>query len=692
MNTADKAPGRPAPIDELKAAFENPAIVTGALLYLYGHQTDDEQASQSTQYQNDVGFNGCDAGVLSDIAQWYLKKGFLSEKQINFVKGKLVKYHRQLTPVEKIRPAENRERPGEKPAVQAYMKAGFQKEGTEIWVKWAGQDRPRWNDLLSLVKTLPGRRFLKEHQCWVMPTSEAAAKSLTEWGFELSDALREWWAKMNRPAAAPADIEIPGLLLPLRPFQRAGVAFIEDREGRAIVGDEMGLGKTCQAIGYLMLHPELRPAVIVCPANVKYNWEREIRKFAGPQSVQILSGRPDRRTPAPLADWIIVNYDILANETEQVVKTGPDGQPARDGAGRFIKEKVPVPDTGWADHLKRIKPKAIVADELHYTKNKGAARTKAFLKLARKCKAQILLSGTPIVNRPMEFYNAINLVRPSLFPSWFAFAQRYCGAKHNGFGWDFSGASNTAELHELLTSTVMIRRLKADVLKELPPKQRVVVPLEITNRTEYNRIADDVIDYIRSTEGAEAANKASRAEVLVQFEKLKQAAVRGKLTAAIEWIEDYLTNDPKLVVFADHQATVKALEVAFAGRSVTIDGGTPAAQRQANVDRFMKEDRVQVLIGTKAAKEGLTLTAARATCFVELWWTPGDHDQAEDRVHRIGQEADSVSAYYLLAGDTVEETIAALIDEKRKIIAAVLDGREVEDRDVLSELMKEFKN
>lgn len=688
MKSADKAHnGQPA-LESLKTAFQNPAIVTGALLYLYGYQTTDEQADQNTKYQNDVGFNGADAGVLSDVAQWYLKKGFLTEKQVNFVRNKLMKYHRQLDPISKIQPAENRTQPGGSSApVEAYMKAGFHSEGTQIWIKWKGQERPRWMELLSKVKTLPGRRFDKERECWLTPTSEPVVKSLLEWGFELSPTLKEWWVKMNRPANATSEeIQIPGLHTPLYPFQRAGVAFLEDRGGRAIVADEMGLGKTAQALAYLQLHPELRPAVIVCPANVKYNWAAEIKKFLGPQRVAILEGRPNGG-PAPLADFYIVNYDILPNDTQMVARQRPDGSPATDQRGRPIMERVELPDTGWTDRLKPLKPAAVVMDEAHYFKNSKALRTKAVLRLAKNARAIIPMSGTPIVNRPIEFYNAINLVRPSLFPNWFHYARQYCGGKHNGFGWDFSGASNTEELHQLLKDTVMIRRLKSEVLRELPSKTRSVVPLSIDNRAEYDRIAADVIAWIQRQQGSEAAERASKAEVFAQFEQLKQAATRGKLRSAIDWIQDYLDNNPKLVVFCDHRSTVQALNTAFEGRCVTIDGGTPAAARAEVVERFMKDSRVELFIGTKAAKEGLTLTAASATVFVEMWWTPGEHDQAEDRVHRIGQTANSVNAYYLIALGTVEERIVELIDQKRRTVAAVLDGRTVEDKDILTELI-----
>jgi SWI/SNF-related matrix-associated actin-dependent regulator 1 of chromatin subfamily A len=271
---------------------------------------------------------------------------------------------------------------------------------------------------------------------------------------------------------------------------------------------------------------------------------------------------------------------------------------------------------------------------------------------------------------------------------------RYCGAKHNGFGWDFNGATNMEELHKILTESCLIRRLKKDVLKELPPKIRSVVPLEIDNRDEYDAIENATKDIVQKSldkiEGTQIAN----AEALAKIEYLKQAAVRGKMKAAVAWIRNWLDSGEKLVVFCHHKTTVDALMKEFGECAVKIDGSVPTApstKRQEAVDTFQNETWCRLFVGTMAAKEGITLTAASNTCFLEMWWTSGDHVQAEDRVHRIGQEADSVGAYYLIGERTIEETIAKLIDKKAKVLAAVLDGKSVENENLLTALLREYK-
>lgn len=302
----------------------------------------------------------------------------------------------------------------------------------------------------------------------------------------------------------------------------------------------------------------------------------------------------------------------------------------------------------------------------------------------------LALSGTPIVNRPVEFYNPINLVSPGLFPSFFHYARRYCGAIHNGFGWDFNGASNTQELHHKLTSSIMMRRLKKDVLKELPTKRRLTVPIEIETGCEYWRAERGFNEWLRGI-SPEKAEKAAAAEAMVKINYLKQLAVAAKMNSCIEWIRDFLDSGEKLVVFAHHKQTVDELMKEFGAAAVKIDGSVSASGRQAAVDAFQTDDRIRLFVGTKAAAEGITLTAASSTCTIELQWQPGIHSQMEDRVHRIGQTADSVTAWYLLAGGTIEEDIAELIDSKQQVLSQVLDGEEAAEESLFTELLRRFR-
>jgi SWI/SNF-related matrix-associated actin-dependent regulator 1 of chromatin subfamily A len=300
----------------------------------------------------------------------------------------------------------------------------------------------------------------------------------------------------------------------------------------------------------------------------------------------------------------------------------------------------------------------------------------------------IALTGTPIMNRPVEIYNALSMINPFVVPNYWQFTQRYCGAKYNGFGWDFNGASNTEELHRLLTGTVMIRRKKADVLKDLPDKVYSSIPMELENQKEYDYAEANFIDFVKHTKGQEAADKASNAAVITQIEGLKQLAVKGKMNAVIEWVHDFLESGEKLVLFAIHKSAIDQLMEEFKGLAVKIDGSVTADDRNKAVEAFQNDDRVRLFIGNiKAAGVGLTLTAASNVAFIEYPWTPGELKQAEDRCHRIGQK-NSVNIHHLVAYHTIEGEIVDLLDSKTKVLDAVLDGHETHEESLLSSLIK----
>lgn len=515
-------------------------------------------------------------------------------------------------------------------------------------------------ETLNKVKLIPGRRFHNEGynaKYWTVPLSVDAVEQLQDLGFQMAPALIEYLEKSKIHVDDMPEIDIPGLGMELFPYQKKGVAFIEAKDGRALVGDEMGLGKTAQSLAWLQLHPEKRPVVIVVPASLKLNWDREANMWMSNPKVQILSGKK-ANTPI-VGEIIVINYDIIG---------------------------------AWVKALKAIKPQVLVLDEVHKIKNKGTQRTKAVTNLAKSTPHIIGLSGTPIENRPAEIYNAVKMIDPAVAGPWMAFGKRYCDGYHNGFGWTFNGASNVAELHEKLTSTIMIRRKKEDVLKDLPAKVRSFVPMEIDNWKTYNRVEADFISWVKHEKGLAAAEKASKAEALAKISALKQLAAEGKMTQAIDWIKDHLDTNGKLVVFAVHKKTIDRLMNELVDYSpVKVDGSVSQESRQLAVDTFQNDPRCRVFVGNiNAAGTGLTLTAASSVAFVEIGWTPGEMSQAEDRIHRIGQTADSVNAYYLLAGGTIEETMARLIDSKRKVLDQVLDGVETDSKNLLGELMEQY--
>lgn len=528
-------------------------------------------------------------------------------------------------------------------------------------------------ELVMVVKEIHGRKYDPKEKCWYIPFLAKNVEIFKGLGFKVGQSITTQQKAKNAPVSPQINTENIAHI-PLFTYQKQGIEFLEQTKGNALIGDDMGLGKTIQAIGWLELHPELRPAIIVVPSSLKLNWEREIQKWSNSnQKIQILSGTKNKEQL--YGDVIIVNYDILRNTYKTI--------------GGKKKE---VPNTGWVDYIIQYNPKVLILDEAHKIKNNQTAQTKSVKKLRKYVKHIIGLTGTPIENRPIELYNMLSLINKSLVGSRWNYGKRYCDASYNGFGWDFSGSSNVEELHEKLMG-VMIRRKKVDVLTDLPPKVRSVIPLPIstTHRNKYTRAEKDFIAWVKQTRGDKAAVKAKNAEHLVKINYLKQLAMEGKIQETISWINDFLETGNKLVVFAVHKQTIQLIMNAFKNVAIKIDGSTSANKRQEAVDRFQNEDQIKLFVGNiQAAGVGITLTAANALAFVELGWTPMEHDQAEDRIYRIGQKSDSVNIYYLLAENTIEEQIAKLIDEKRKVITSIVDGSIVEESSMLSELLKTY--
>ena len=300
-----------------------------------------------------------------------------------------------------------------------------------------------------------------------------------------------------------------------------------------------------------------------------------------------------------------------------------------------------------------------------------AQRTKATIELAAKLPDDALrlaLTGTPVLNRPEELVSQLRAIgRLGDFGSGARLSRR------------FRDAGSDDRLHWNLRAHCYVRRTKDQVLPQLPSKRHDTVPVPLSNEDEYRLAEQDVIAWLQTlpldlkTLDAKVA-AALRSEQLVRLNNLRQLAAAGKLPTALSWIADFLESGEPLVVFAEHVATQRAVLRALP-RLAHILGADSSTRRQAAVDAFQDEDGPQLIVcSLKAASQGITLTRASNVAFLELDWTPARHDQAEDRLHRIGQES-AVTAWYLLAPDTIDETMGELLDRKRSVINAVTDGQ-----------------
>jgi len=453
---------------------------------------------------------------------------------------------------------------------------------------------------------------------------------------------------------------VTALTVPYK-FQLWGVRQIHRFGGRAAVCDEQGLGKSFQSLLYAHRTPSADPVVVVCPASLKWNWHHEAAAHLGLRA-DVLEGRAPRTgpllRPAPVT---VVNYDILWDHME---------------------------------YLKRLRPGLVVVDESSYLAGRTTARARAARHLANGVKHVLALSGTPLVNRPAELWPTLNLVRPDLFPSFHAFAHRYCAPKRSFWGgWDFKGASHLDELHELIFRTCAYRRRKADVLKELPDKVHTVVPLDLpaAGRREYDHALRDFLGWL-AEHSPERVSRAARAERLAQLSALKGLAARHKLPLVRDWVQGHRRGtEGKLALFGTHRAVLGQLKEWFPRGSVEVHGGVVGRARQAAVDRFQRDAKAWLFLGNiKAAGMGLTLTAAQTVGLVELPWAPGALAQVVDRAHRIGQKS-TVHCYYFVARGTVDEDLLELLRRKQEVLTAVLDGGESEDFDVVEQLTQRMK-
>jgi SWI/SNF-related matrix-associated actin-dependent regulator 1 of chromatin subfamily A len=430
--------------------------------------------------------------------------------------------------------------------------------------------------------------------------------------------------------------------------QREGVEFLlRPRPMRgALLADDMGLGKTRQAIvAAQSAHPH-GPILIVCPASVKLNWEREIRAVLGSADVALLG-----RDEGP-ARWTIVNYD------------------------RLRTHRTELEATDWA---------TLILDEAHYLKNRHSQRSILVLGgehrprkrgklpagrirgLVERAERVILLTGTPITNRPLDLFPLLRAIGHPLGDDLMRYALRYCAAFQTEWGWDMGGASHLDELHERLKE-VLLRRRKDEVL-DLPPKLRTYMPVEV-DLVAYRKVWLDYVQFLASRK----RKRMPRALLLAEIAKLRHAAALAKVDAAAAHVEAVLEAGEKVIVFSCHQGVVDALMQRFGRQAVRLTGAENAAQRQLAVDAFQHDPAVRVFVGNLvAAGVGVSLTAATQVLFVDYSFVPAQHLQAEDRPYRIGQ-LNAVTVTYLSAVGTLDEEIERLLAQKLALVSEAIDG------------------
>lgn len=476
----------------------------------------------------------------------------------------------------------------------------------------------------------------------------------------LMQSDEDYQEKLAASQAVSSDINIPvppGLTY--MPFQKAGIEYALQRKD-VLLADEMGLGKTIQAIGIINASPEIKKVLIICPASLKINWYRELNKWLiwKCKLIDIVDAKHKRLS---LADIHIINYDILKKFEDQFVNITYD---------------------------------LLIADEVHYCKSHKAQRSKAFYNIAEKAKMKAYLTGTPIINRPSELYHIVNSLGFGM--SWYEFMTKFTGAKKRKIKgkshWNTSGSLNLHELQTNLREKIMIRRLKEDVLTDLPAKLRQIIELPATGiiaeqiekeKTWLKSYHDFKKQY--ATQKDKAINKEDYKKIVEKFKEfnvisfseiahIRHETAVAKIPAVIAHLKDALEAENKVVFFAHHRDVLNAVHEEFFKISVLFTGQTSFTNRQQAVDLFQNNQNTKLFCGSiQAAGVGITLTASSTVIFGELDWTPSSISQAEDRCHRIGQK-DSVLVQHLLVDGSIDVRIAKIIIAKQEIIHNALDS------------------
>lgn len=444
----------------------------------------------------------------------------------------------------------------------------------------------------------------------------------------------------------------------LYPFQEEDVQVYVKHNGVILEASEMGGGKGVKVVvwlkRYVLNGRKRRPVVVICPASIKWNWQAEAARHAGLRA-EVLSGRtpPPRRTMTDHPDLYVINYDILGG--------------------------LKTTRRTWSKFFKSIKPQVLVCDEAHYLSSRTSQRTKFVQELSKDIPQRVMMSGTPMTNRPAELWPLLNILWPEKFNSFWKFGNKFCSPKKSPWGWDFSGASNLLTLHRTLAECGMVRRLRKDVLKDLPAKIRQVQLVDLPDMKQYREAEQDFIAWLKAS-APDRASSARRSERLVRTGALKKLAGELKVPVVKSWIDSFLREaDGKLIAFAHHRgAVVEPLHTHFRHLSVMVHGGVSDVRRKEAFNSFLADKRLRLLVGNiQAAGVGWSARGVGTVLFAELAWTPGAMSQAEDRISGIGRgvPGEPPLVYYLIARNTIEEKILKILQGKGETAAVVVDGK-----------------
>lgn len=488
-----------------------------------------------------------------------------------------------------------------------------------------------------------------------------------------------------------------------RGFQNVGILFglrrfaaTKGKRGGFIIADEMGLGKTLQAMG---VAGEFKRFIVVCPAGLKENWYRELMKMLGIEAVVMSGAIPDATDIFTLMvnkpRAVIINYDLVGKAIEIKGEVYYEDKVTPNGVVKEKKKKDDITKFPWVELINNCDFDVIIYDEAHKLKNRDSKRSQASRLITTP--NVICVTGTPITNRPQEYWPLLKLVAPDQIPNSEQFEQRYVSV-------DGKRAANIEELRHLV-KPFMIRRIKKDVVADLPPIIRTTNfhTLSESARKLYQKAEEGLYQTIRAFDPSREDEDQLINSVLTQILRMKQICAHDKVestvdlgVSALDSFEEGELNN-KLIIFTQFVPLVEEIRKRISGDFgvVSFTGETPMERRYARCDNFQNDPAIRCLVTTmRVASEGLTLTRAGVVIFNDFGWTPAEHEQAEARCYGRLNDMHGARSYYNAAAKTIEDWIQELLLVKLSVINNIVDGVKVardEDTSILKEIIRRIK-
>lgn len=533
--------------------------------------------------------------------------------------------------------------------------------------------------LVACVKRIPSARYQADGKYWEVASDDVRyLRLMADWAKDKNLVRAVRWLKDEEPVVSYEPIPMPALTVPhnmlINPYeyQAEGIAYALQKK-RCIMGDECGLGKTIQAIGTMTASGAF-PALVICPASLKVNWQREFKKFGGIDAIILNDSnrttwhhilRMKRMDGKPMCQVVITNYESLRKF--------------------FVKrlhrqERFTMKSIEFDERISLFR--SVIIDESHKCKSNKTQQSKFVQGIAAGKEFVLELTGTPVVNNNEDLVQQLNIMgRLEEFGGYTKFVGRYCQGVNK--------SSHLKELNWRLRNLCFFRRQKKDVLTQLPDKTRSYLVTDITNGKEYKAAEQDIIKYLRDYQNADndKLQRAIRGAIMVKMNILKQVSARGKIDSAVDIIHNTIDGGQKLIVFCFLKEVVAALKAEFPD-AMTVTGDDNDKQKQYSVDKFQSDERCKLIIlNYRSGGTGLTLTAASNVLFVEFPFTYADCCQAEDRAHRNGQK-NAVTCTYLLGNGTIDEYMYNLIQTKKEIANGVTGtDDQVEEKISQSDMM-----